>query len=146
MRTNRAYGRVKMSGIKILVAEDNPQNMRLIEMILRRGGYELLKAVNGDEALNMAMEEHPDLVIMDMGLPKISGLEVTRTLRRMPSFDDVSILAVTAHAMKGDEDKFIKAGCDSYLSKPVRIVAGMLEKKRCRGGWEVSYDKENSGL
>ena len=98
--------------------EDNPQNMKLIEMLLRRESYTLLKAVDGEEALDMATREQPDLIVMDIQLPKMSGLEVTRRLKKMPAFSRTPIIALTAYAMKGDKERFIDAGCDAYLSKP----------------------------
>ena len=104
---------------KILIVEDNPQNMRLFEMTLRPKGYRLLTATDGEEALDMATREKPDLIIMDIYLPKVSGLEVTKRLRQMPAFNHVPIIAVTAHAMKGDKEKIIEAGCDAYLPKPI---------------------------
>ena len=104
---------------KILIVEDNPLNMRLIEMTLRPKGYRLLGATDGEKALDMAVRENPDLIIMDISLPKVSGLEVTKRLRQMPAFDHIPIIAVTAHAMKGDEAKIIDAGCDAYLPKPI---------------------------
>jgi len=121
---------------KILIVEDNPLNMRLIEMTLRLKGYELLKATDGEEALNMAIREKPDLIIMDLNLPKVSGLEVTKELRQMPAFNHIPIIAVTAHAMKGDMKKIIEAGCDAYLPKPInthqlpRVVAEMLRQRQ----------------
>lgn len=117
---------------KLLVVEDNPQNMRLTEMTLGARGYVLLKATDGEEALHIAATEQPDLIIMDMQLPKLSGLEVTRRLRQMPEFSHVPILALTAYAMKGDREKFIEAGCDAYLAKPIsprelsEVIAEML--------------------
>ena len=104
---------------KILIVEDNPQNMRLVEMLLRAKGYTLLKATDGEKAINIATKERPDLIIMDIQLPKISGLEVTRRLRQLPAFSHIPIIALTAYAMKGDKEKFIKGGCDAYLSKPI---------------------------
>ena len=104
---------------KILIVEDNPQNMRLFEMTLRSKGYRLLTATDGEEALDMATRDKPDLIIMDIYLPKVSGLEVTKRLRQMPAFNHVPIIAVTAHAMKGDKEKIIEAGCDAYLPKPI---------------------------
>lgn len=127
---------------KILIVEDNPQNMRLIEMTLRARGYSLLKATDGEEALEMAIREKPDLIIMDLNLPKVSGLEVTRRLRQMPAFNHIPIIAVTAHAMKGDEEKIIEAGCDAYLPKPINtrqlpeVVAEMLLKRQKDNGQE----------
>jgi len=88
-------------------------------MTLGGGNYTLLKATDGEEALDTAIRERPDLIIMDMQLPKVSGLEVTRKLRQMPAFNHVPIIALTAYAMKGDKEKFITAGCDAYLSKPI---------------------------
>jgi len=121
---------------KILIVEDNPLNMRLIEMTLRAKGYWLLKATDGEEALDAAIREKPDLIIMDLNLPKVSGLEVTKRLRQMPAFNHIPIIAVTAHAMKGDKEQIIEAGCDAYLPKPINtrqlpeVVAEMLLKRQ----------------
>jgi len=121
---------------KILIVEDSPPNMRLIEMTLRLKGYELLKATDGEEALDMAISQKPDLILMDLNLPKVSGLEVTKRLRQMTVFSHTPIIAITAHAMKGDKEKIIEAGCDAYLSKPIdtrqlpRVVAEMLQKRQ----------------
>jgi len=104
---------------KILIVEDNLRNMRLIELLLKDSGYTLLKATDGEEALDVAVSEQPDLILMDVQLPKLSGLEATRRLRQMPAFSRIPIIAVTAYAMRGDREKFIAAGFDAYLSKPV---------------------------
>ncbi len=104
---------------RILIVEDNPQNMRLMEMIFSAKNYVLLKASDGEEALELAQKEHPDLIIMDMQLPRMSGLEVTRRLRQLPAFSETPIIAITAYAMKGDREKALNAGCDAYLSKPI---------------------------
>ena len=104
---------------KILIVEDNPSNMRLIELILRDKGYTLLKATDGEEALDVALRGQPDLIIMDIQLPKLNGLEATRRLRQVPIFSSIPIIAVTAYAMKGDKEKITNAGCDAYLSKPI---------------------------
>jgi CheY-like chemotaxis protein len=117
---------------KVLIVEDNPMNMRLIEMILKSDNYLLLKARDGEEALAIAAIDHPDLVLMDIRLPRLSGLEVARRLRKKAQFRHTPIIALTAHAMKGDEEKAIEAGCNSYVSKPIdtrklpRLVADML--------------------
>ena len=103
----------------ILIVEDNPQNMRLIEMTLRAKNYTLLKATDGEEALYMAMRERPDLIIMDIQLPKINGLEVIRKLRETSALSHTRIIGVTAYAMKGDKEKVIESGCDAYLPKPI---------------------------
>ena len=121
---------------KILIVEDNPQNMKLIEMILRARDYTLLKATDGEEALDMAMKERPDLIIMDVWLPKMDGLEVTRRLRETPAFSRTPIIGVTAYAMKGDRERVIESGCDAYLSKPINtrelpeVIAEMLARRQ----------------
>lgn len=104
---------------KILIVEDNPQNMRLIKMALSAERYTLLEATNGEEAFEVARKERPDLIIMDIQLPKMSGLEVTRKLREIPEFSRTPIVAITAYAMKGDEEKALDSGCNAYLSKPI---------------------------
>ena len=121
---------------KILIVEDNPQNMRLVEMALSAESYFLLEATNGEEALEIAKQERPDLIIMDVQLPQMSGLEVTRKLREIPEFHRTPIIAVTAYAMKGDEEKALDAGCSAYLSKPIRarelpnLIAKMLLQRQ----------------
>ena len=115
---------------KILIVEDNPQNMRLIEMLLRAKGYTLLKATDGEEALDVALRERPDLILMDIQLPKMNGLEVTRKLRETPAFSHILIIALTAYAMKGDKERIIESGYDMYLSKPIntRELPGVIDK------------------
>ena len=121
---------------KILIVEDNPQNMKVLEMTLRPHGYIFLEATDGEEALEIAIRNKPSLIILDIQLPKVSGLEVTRRLRQMPTFSHIPIIAVTAYAMKGDKEKIIEAGCDVYLPKPINtrelpgVVAEMLLKRR----------------
>jgi len=120
---------------KILIVEDNWQNMKVTLLALRNHGYTLLEATDGEEALEIVARDKPDLIIMDMQLPKMSGIEVTRRLRQMPAFDHIPIVAVTAYAMKGDKEKFIEAGCNAYLSKPLDtrqlpvMVAEMLSRQ-----------------
>ena len=120
---------------KILIVEDNPLNMRLMEMTLETQNYILLKAADGEEALDMATRERPDLIIMDIQLPKLNGLEVTRKLRETVAFSHVPIIAITAYAMKGDKEDAIKAGCDLYLTKPIdtrqlpQTIAEMLQQQ-----------------
>jgi len=106
---------------KVLIVEDNPQNMKLLEMLLRAKDYILLKAYDGEEALDMAIREQPDLIVMDMQLPKMSGLEVTKQLRQTLVFSHTPIIALTAYAMRGDKEQFMEAGCNAYLSKPISI-------------------------
>ena len=117
---------------RILIVEDNPQNMSLMDMLLSTKGYTLLKAIDGEEAMDVATTKRPDLILMDIQLPKMSGLEVTRRLRQLPAFNHIPIIALTAYAMKGDKEKFIEAGCDAYLPKPInthelpRVISKML--------------------
>jgi two-component system cell cycle response regulator DivK len=119
---------------KILIVEDNPTNMRLIGMVLKSKGYKLLGANDGEEALAVAIKGRPDLIVMDIQLPKMDGLEVTRRLRQTPEFKQTPIIALTASAMDGDREKIIAAGCDEYISKPVntrqfpQLVAEMLQE------------------
>ena len=117
---------------KILIVEDNPQNMKLMEMLLEAKGYILLEAIDGKQAMDVATTKRPDLIIMDIQLPKMSGLEVTKRLRQLPAFNHIPIIAITAYAMKGDKEKFIEAGCDAYLPKPIntrelpKVISEML--------------------
>jgi len=121
---------------KILIVEDNAQNMRLIEMTLGAKGYRLVKATDGEEALETASRDKPDLIITDIQLPKTDGLELTKRLRQMPAFNHTPIIAITAYAMKGDKERIIGAGCDAYLSKPIStrqlpvVVAEMLLQRQ----------------
>ena len=129
---------------RILIVEDNPQNMRLLEMVLRAKGYTLLKATDGEEALDVAMREQPDLIIMDIQLPKMNGLEVTKKLRETPAFRHTPIIAITAYAMKGDRERVIEFGCNAYLSKPINTrelpetIAGMLLQRQKDKAWSTN--------
>lgn len=104
---------------KVLVVEDDPRNMKLVMMTLKPRGYILISATDGEEAVKVALAEKPDIILMDMQLPKMNGMEATRKIRENPDFKVIPILALTAFAMKGDEDKYIEAGCTAYLSKPI---------------------------
>ena len=104
---------------KVLIVEDDPKNMKLVMMTLKQGGYELIYAVDGEEAVNTAFNEKPDIILMDMQLPKMSGIDATKQIREHPDFTEIPILALTAYAMKGDEVKYIEAGCTAYMSKPI---------------------------
>jgi two-component system, cell cycle response regulator DivK len=103
---------------KILLVEDNPVNMRLIRLTLKNDNYEFVEAVNGEEALSMAELHLPDLIVLDIQIPKIDGYEVARRLKQNEKCKSIPIIALTAHAMKGDEEKIISSGCDMYVSKP----------------------------
>lgn len=107
--------------LSILVVEDNDMNMQLVEYLLEEAGYEILKATSGEEALDMAERSPPSLVLMDIHLPGMDGLSVAREMKQRDKTRDVPILALTAHAMRGDKDRFLEAGCDGYISKPIDV-------------------------
>ena len=117
---------------KVLLVEDNHQNMRLLEMTLRADSYILLKATDGEKAMEIVVKDKPDLIIMDIQLHGMSGLGVTNRLRQIPACSHIPIIAVTAYAMRGDKEKAIEAGCNAYVSKPIdtrelrALVAEML--------------------
>jgi two-component system cell cycle response regulator DivK len=106
---------------KILVVDDNQDGRELVVKILKNRGYQMIEAVDGEEALEKAIAENPDLILMDISIPKIDGYEVTRRLKSQIKFKDTPIIALTAHAMKGDREKALEAGCDGYISKPIDI-------------------------
>jgi len=103
----------------ILIVDDNPVNMKLIRVVLAGEGYDVRTAADAGEALNVLNEFHPRLILMDIQLPGIDGLELTRRLKAAPSTRDIAILGLTAFAMKGDEERILAAGCDGYIPKPI---------------------------
>lgn len=104
---------------RILYVEDNPQNMDLVTRILKHvGGYEVLGAVNGLSGVDMAIQEKPDLIIMDINLPDISGLEATNRIKAHPDVANIPVVAFTANITEHDQVSFRDAGCDGYMSKP----------------------------
>ncbi|MDX1582702.1 MAG: response regulator [Thermoanaerobaculia bacterium] len=105
----------------ILVVEDNDMNMQLVEYLLEEAGYEILKATSGEEALEVTSKTSPSLVLMDIHLPGMDGLSVAREMKQNEKTRRVPILALTAHAMRGDKDRFLEAGCDGYISKPIDV-------------------------
>jgi len=112
---------------KILVVEDNEMNRDMLTRRLERRGYEIAIAVDGCEGLSLARSEAPDLILMDMSLPVLDGWEATRQLKAAPETRAIPIIALTAHAMSGDRDKAIEAGCDDYDIKPLELPR-LLEK------------------
>jgi two-component system cell cycle response regulator DivK len=109
-------------GTQVLVVEDNEKNMKLFRDVLVAAGYRTLEATTGGEAVELAAEHAPDLVLMDIQLPDIDGIEALRRLRRDSRTASVPVLALTAQAMEGDRERFLAAGFDDYLSKPVNVV------------------------
>jgi two-component system, cell cycle response regulator DivK len=110
-----------MAGEQILVVEDNEKNMKLFRDVLLVMGYRTLEATSGRQALELATQHAPDLVLMDIQLPDIDGVEALRRLRADERTASILVLAVTAQAMQGDRDRFLAAGFDGYVSKPVSV-------------------------
>jgi two-component system cell cycle response regulator DivK len=105
---------------KVLIVEDNPINMKLATEILRRSGYTVLEAADAVDGIRIAKEAQPDLVLMDIQLPGMDGLTATKMLKGDDKTRHIKVVALTAFAMKGDEERMIEAGCDGYVSKPIR--------------------------
>ena len=105
----------------VLIVEDNELNMKLFHDLLDAHGYKTLQTRSGLEALKLARERRPDLILMDIQLPEVSGLEVTRWLKDDEELRDIPVIAVTAFAMKGDEERIRQGGCEAYISKPISI-------------------------
>ena len=105
----------------ILVVEDNELNMKLFHDLLEAHGYDTLSTDDGMEAMKLVREHRPDLILMDIQLPEVSGLEVTRWLKDDPELRSIPVVAVTAFAMKGDEEKIRSGGCEDYIAKPISV-------------------------
>lgn len=118
----------------ILIVDDNPVNLKLAQVLLEGEGYQVQTSEDAEEALKLLESFHPRLILMDIQLPGMDGLELTRRLKASADTQDIAILALTAYVMKGDEEKTFAAGCDGYISKPintrtfVQAVAGHLGK------------------
>lgn len=106
----------------VLIVEDSELNMRLFNDLLEAFGYKTVKSRDGRQAIPLAREHKPDLIIMDIQLPEVSGLELTDRLKKDEALKHIPIVAVTAFAMRGDEQKIMAAGCDAYLSKPISVT------------------------
>lgn len=105
----------------VLVIEDNVLNMKLFHDLLEMGGYNVLEAKSGMEGWRMAREQHPDLILMDIRLPDVSGIEVTRWLKGDETLKSIPVVAITAFAMAGEEEKIGEGGCDAYIVKPISL-------------------------
>lgn len=106
----------------VLIVEDNELNMKLFRDLLEAHGYETVGTRNGIEALDLARKHRPDLILMDIQLPEVSGLDVTRWIKDDPELQTTPVVAVTAFAMKGDEERIRQGGCEAYLSKPISVA------------------------
>jgi len=118
---------------RVLIVEDNELNMKLFRDLLEAHGYATLQTKDGMEALSLAREHKPDLILMDIQLPEVSGLEVTKWIKEDENLKSIPVVAVTAFAMKGDEEKIREGGCEAYVAKPISVenfmntVKGFLE-------------------
>ncbi len=112
---------------KILLVEDNEMNRDMLSRRLERKGFEILIAVDGQAGINMASSESPDLILMDLSLPIVDGWEAARQIKANPATQSIPVIALTAHAMAGDEQKALEAGCDDYDTKPINFKR-LLEK------------------
>jgi CheY-like chemotaxis protein len=127
-----------MPGERVLVIDDNPTNVKLLSFLLSSRGYQVSTAADADEALRVLGDQLPELIVMDIQLPGMDGLTLTRLLRNRPDTRGIAIVAVTAHAMKGDQESALAAGCDGFVTKPVDTrafpdtVADHLARARAR--------------
>src|SRR5678809_919516 len=115
---------------KVLIVEDNELNMKLFHDLLEAQGYETLETREGLAALSLAREHRPDLILMDIQLPEVSGLEVTKWLKEDDDLRAIPVIAVTAFAMKGDEEKIRDGGCEAYIAKPISVASFMRTVER----------------
>lgn len=125
-----------MSEPLILLVEDREDNRVLARKLLERAGFRVVEATDGREALEQVAAQRPDLVLLDMSLPQVDGWTVARTLRQSPEFANLPIVALTAHAMDGDRERVLEAGCDEFLTKPIEVakfiptIRRILERRR----------------
>jgi two-component system cell cycle response regulator DivK len=118
-----------VTGQRVLVVEDNAKNLKLVSDVLGFAGYEVIAAESGERGVELAVEQAPDLVLMDLQLPGIDGTEALRRLRALPQTQDVPIVAVTAFAMQADRERAFESGFDGFVEKPIS-VGGLLEQVR----------------
>lgn len=123
-----------MTGARILIVDDNRTNLKLVAYVVKSHGYEVDTALEADGAVEKIREFAPVLILMDLQMPGVDGLELTRRLKRDPSTKHIIVVAVTAYAMKGDQDKALAAGCDDYVTKPIdtRGLPDLIERHLAR--------------
>ncbi|HMA73840.1 MAG TPA: response regulator [Xanthobacteraceae bacterium] len=121
----------------VLIVEDNELNMKLFHDLLEAHGYDTVGTRNGVEVIELARTHRPDLILMDIQLPEVSGLEVTEWIKGDPELHQVPVVAVTAFAMKGDEERIRQGGCEAYLSKPISVAKFMETIRRFLGNSEA---------
>jgi two-component system cell cycle response regulator DivK len=115
---------------RILLVEDNEMNRDMLSRRLERKGYSVVMAFDGEQGVNMARSESPDIILMDLSLPVVDGWEATRRLKASAETQGIPVIALTAHAITGDREKALQAGCDDYDSKPIEL-SRLLEKIEC---------------
>lgn len=115
---------------RILIVEDNELNKKLFRDLLEANGYDVAQTSDGMEVLGLLRQNRPDLVLMDIQLPEVSGLEVTRWMKSDPALKDIPVVAITAFAMKGDEERIRAGGCDGYISKPISVPSFLATVKK----------------
>lgn len=115
---------------QVLVVEDNPANMKLATLLLEHAGYGVLRAENAVDGIALAREHRPDLILMDIQLPGMDGLEATRLIRADEALRETKVVALTAFAMTGDEQRVLAAGCDAYIAKPIQYKEFLAELAR----------------
>jgi len=128
--------------VKFLLIEDNEQNRYLLTFLLEKGGHSVVSAADGPAGLVMAREHRPDVVLLDIQLPTMHGYDVAEALRSMPELDATPIIAVTSHAMPGDREQALAAGCDGYIEKPIDPLTFVAEVEQLR---RVTLDEGKAG-
>lgn len=123
-----------MMGHRILIVEDNPDNRILVTDLLESMGFKVLHAENGEQGVQMAHSEKPDMILMDLSLPVKDGWDATREIKAVPDLNAIPVIALTAHAMTGDREKALAAGCDDYVTKPIDMADLVTKIKTCLSG------------
>jgi len=116
---------------RVLVVDDTEANIHLMRFILKENGFEVIEARSGTEGVKLAVQEKPDLVLMDIQLPDIDGLEVTKRIRASEADGNIPIIALTSYAMPGDRERIMAAGCTGYISKPIDVKTFIKEIEKC---------------
>ena len=117
----------------VMIVEDNELNMKLFNDLLEAQDYRIVQASEGTQALSLAKAERPDLILMDIQLPEVSGLTVTKWIKDDPELSSIPVIAITAFAMKGDEERIRQGGCEAYISKPIQVAKFVETVKRYLG-------------
>lgn len=133
MTAESSFRAKRRSGKTVLIVEDNELNMKLFHDLLDVNGYRTVQTRNGLEVIDLARAHRPDLILMDIQLPEVSGLDVTRWLKDDIDLRTIPVIAVTAFAMKGDEERIRSGGCEAYISKPISVVTFLETVRRFLG-------------